>query len=477
MEKPFIKLIQTPRRKYFYDVNMDEVVNISENLFRFLQRDVSDTNSYECVKKEYEELREKGYLSSKKIRIIEHPDTASLKYKADHLMTHLLLQVTQACNLQCEYCAFAYNGDEKLQRKHTARKMSFEIAKKAIDFYADHSNLNQTAMISFYGGEPIINFDLIKKCIEYSNSRFDGKVINFGITTNATILTNEIMDYFFRNRVIVTVSLDGPQKIHDKNRKNGTGQGTYNIVVNNLKKLIEKYGREAEKYLSINVVIDPRDNLNEIYEWLSQPWLDKINKITTLMDDSQLKIKNNYSYSEYRMVYEYRLALQYMKMLNLLNDYQTNDPAYAEANDMESAYWEYLMENHIELPDTFAPGGPCIPGKRKLFVDVEGKFFPCEKVNELCSDMIIGDVNHGFDYEAMSKIMNIAKLTEEECRNCWAFRYCTICEKNAAGKESLSAELKKTYCNSSQINSYRKLKACLMIQERRALYKLSGERK
>lgn len=99
-----------------------------------------------------------------------------------------------------------------------------------------------------------------------------------------------------------------------------------------------------------------------------------------------------------------------------------------------------------QLPDKTHHGGPCIPGAQRLFVDVGGNFFPCERVSESSETMHIGHVDKGFDYEKVGKLLNLGKLTEENCKNCWAFRFCSICAAFADDMKELSCKKKSSYC-------------------------------
>ena len=109
-------------------------------------------------------------------------------------------------------------------------------------------------------------------------------------------------------------------------------------------------------------------------------------------------------------------------------------------------------------------GGPCIPGGRKIFVNVDGDIFPCEKVNELSDNMKIGNVYSGFNFEKCSKLLNIANLTEEECKKCWAGRLCYLCclfcEKN--GELSRSERLSNCKMVRQHLINYFKIYACLI---------------
>lgn len=105
------------------------------------------------------------------------------------------------------------------------------------------------------------------------------------------------------------------------------------------------------------------------------------------------------------------------------------------------------MKPAVSLPDVTAPGGPCIPGQQRLFVSTDGSLFPCERVSEASQAMNIGNLQNGFDLKKVDKILNIAQITAEKCKNCWAFRHCTLCGGLCDNCGELSAGLRGSQCN------------------------------
>ncbi len=164
-------------------------------------------------------LEEEGFLGLKKELIIE-------RFKHLLLGTSLhIISLTRECNLNCDYCFVEKNNG----------KMDIETAKKVVDFI--FQSPSPFLIIEFTGGEPLLNFDVLKFIVEYSKqkARETNKKIFFTLTTNATIVNDEIFSFLKNNNVNVTVSIDGPKEIHDKHRNN-----SYEIVVNNIKKFKER---------------------------------------------------------------------------------------------------------------------------------------------------------------------------------------------------------------------------------------------
>ena len=156
------------------------------------------TNSVVTLdREEFEELQavEKGEMTPEQSAVIARyqkeglfvPNVVKgLIHRSQRRLGQLILQVTQQCNLRCSYCT--YSGIYEGNRTHSSNWMSFETAKKAIDFFFDHNIDSAKVPVGFYGGEPLLAFDLIVQCIEYIEDKIEGREIQFGLTTNGTLL-------------------------------------------------------------------------------------------------------------------------------------------------------------------------------------------------------------------------------------------------------------------------------------------------
>lgn len=182
-QEAFVHVFDSPTGHYLYDVNSDDILKIPYDVFAFLQaqEDVEQTNS---VRQYLDMLKRKGFLKSKHVEKSEHGMTEIMPFALNSKLSQLVLQITQSCNLRCNYCA--YSGEYK-NRVHSQKQMSFEIAKKSIDFLIQHSKDTKSLSIGFYGGEPFLRFDFIKKCVDYADSIAEGRVIRYNTTTNGTM--------------------------------------------------------------------------------------------------------------------------------------------------------------------------------------------------------------------------------------------------------------------------------------------------
>ena len=120
----------------------------------------------------------------------------------------------------------------------------------------------------------------------------------------------------------------------------------------------------------------------------------------------------------------------------------------------------------IEKNKKFAhPGGPCLIGVHKFFVNADGNFYPCERVDESANVTKIGNIKSGFDFDRIRELLNIGKLTENECKNCWAFQFCIQCFRSAVDGDKLSKEKRLAKCKSSKMNAEESIKDYIVLKE------------
>ena len=422
-----------------------------------------NTNPNSYVENALINLKNQRFLSSNRPQKMVHNENDFLEYHLNENIQQVTLQVTQQCNFKCSYCYYATGGFEN-HRQHSPKRMSLEMAIKIIDFYANHSKNQKRAIIGFYGGEPMIEFDLIKAIVNYSEKIFEGKELSFSMTTNGSLFNTENIDFLSKHNFNLVVSIDGTPEIHNKSRKfANNGEGTYHVIEKNLFK-IKNDTPDFFDRLTLNVVIDPSNGYNELEEMFNNNVLFKGKNIRLLSLDEYDIIEKVTTSDEYSIEY----GIQKFKVyLSLLGRYP-NDKVSAtiKFNVVENIRQQISnMEKRTGLYKEMSHGGPCIPGQKKFFVTIEGNFLPCEKVNETSDAMCIGNIYDGFDYEKARKLLNVVQLTEDDCRNCWAIRYCLLCARFCDNNGKLSAELKKSNCKSIKYTVENNLRDFLMYQE------------
>lgn len=458
---PFVYAFTSPKYNYIYDFNTNAIIKVNDKIYTALsEKTAYDTWDIDIVKG-IEDLVAKGFLKPDHWDKIEHPATKFFPLYLQSSLKSLTLQITQQCNLRCSYCP--YSGSY-YNREHNNRKMSYEMAQKAVDFYINHSYDIPQLQIGFYGGEPLLEFELMKKVIQYIDKKGFGKKVAYHMTTNATLLTDDVIDYLATKQFSLTISLDGPKEYHDRNRLNVANKGTFDIVLEKVRVIQEKYPEYAE-YVVFNCVLDPKNDLKYLNEFFSQNAI--LQKHTVLF--SKIAREGMKDEEAYREDATYRERYSYEEFKLLYSKIYPNDEI-SPSHIVESYYeqlkrevWERGVSGLTEKASH--PGGPCITGCHKLFVDIYGNFYSCEKVSETSEDMKIGSVDEGFLLDKAERLLNIAQLTEEQCKNCWAAKFCYICAQHADSGIGIDRERKLRHCIGVKNNVQEILKDyCLLFE-------------
>lgn len=453
--KPFAHFFKTYGHNYIYDVNKNSIIRVQEDVWDLLKEGYDDENS--TVK----QLIENGFLSDNRVKAIVHRTDEVIADYINSKIGMITLQVTQICNLRCEYCV--YSG-EYHNRKHSNSIMSVDMAKKGINFLNEHSSDVKKVAIGFYGGEPLIEFDLIKEIIEYVKETIYGKLWIFSITTNGTLLNESIIKYFYENDVQLLISLDGPAEIHDKYRRFAhSNVGTFNKIIENIE-LIKRTYPEYLQNVKFNAVINQENDFTCI-----NGFFNDFEAIKDTLWVRYSEIQENYKKSKAYLNEKYYQDINYEYFKVFLSKLGKLDAKYASTlllsrfTDLENTY-DHLIPTEL-LPQFLHHGGPCIPGTQRLFLNTHGEFFPCERVSETSKVAKIGDIENGLDLKKVKEILNVGKITEEHCKNCWAIRFCTQCVASADNGNILSAELKLRGCNSVRAIIEAKFKDICTLRE------------
>ncbi len=445
----FIHLFKTPGGYYLYDVNKNVILSLSEEQYKILDyRNSEDTGT--CTREfsakameSINHLRDLGFLSEKRPKEMYHPLNDTILSHLDNKVNMLTLQITKQCNLRCKYCVYSGNYENRV---HSNEKMTLDTARKGIDFYIEHSKDNENSFLAFYGGEPLLEFEFIKNCIEYFEEKAEGKNIHLNLTTNATLLTEGMIDYFHKHNVYLLISLDGSSEVHNRNRVYRDGyKGTFEKVMENLEMIKTKFPDYLSTNIAFNAVLDPQNDFSCINNFFTDFELAKeamimASEITDLYRKDTVKISENYI-SEI----EYEIFKIFLSKLGYLDEKYISKLLLRQYDERKTRY--RLLQMRQELPDKIHHGGPCVPGAQRLFIDVDGNFYPCERVSEASPQIKVGSINDGFDVDKIRTLLNIGKISENKCINCWALTFCSLCAAAADGNDGLSTEKKVSRCS------------------------------
>lgn len=437
--------LRTPGGYYIYDRSVNTIFSVSADEYQEFKRLQDDADAERSPVVQH--YRQKGLLRPNEVSIIRHPATDILPHYCENRLNYLILQVTQQCNLRCSYCAYSglyYN------RQHNSERMDFETAKRAIDFFVARTAESDRLHMGFYGGEPLLEFDLIQQCVAYVRSQVEGKQVTFGLTTNGTLLTDEKIKFFAENEFQLLLSLDGSKKEHDACRVFPNGQGSFDVVMRNLRRAKELYPDYAKK-IRISTVISPKAELNDMLEYFKSDEVLSDKHITmSPLADTGLKEQVDYKES-FHLVRRYEYLKYLFYLLGKIDRQYVSELVIKSQQNIEETY--RALQRHNVLPACTCPGGPCIPGVKKLFVMTDGRFYPCEKITESSDCGQIGSLDAGFDQKNMEAVLNVGALSAEECKDCWALSFCKICAAQIECKDG-----------QAQFDKADKLRACKKAQ-------------
>lgn len=345
-----------------------------------------------------------------------------LLYSADldekHLLSYLhrdtgikalCLNIAHDCNLGCEYC-FASKGDYSTKKS----LMTEEVAYKALDYLAANSGTRKSIEVDFFGGEPLLNFDVVKKAVAYGREMEKqwNKEFHFTITTNGTMLDDEKISFINENMGNVVISLDGRPEIHDNMRPSRGGQGTYHKVVEQSRRLVDR--RKGQQYYIRGTFTSQNLDFSQDVFHIANLGFKEVSVEPVVGSGEALHLTNEHIPA---ILEEYeKLAgqyLEYMEQGNELNFYHFN----------------------INIYD-----GPCIhrrvvacgAGYEYLAVSPEGDLYPCHQFVGH-PEFKMGDVYRGIENQKLGlQFKNCNVFTKEECRSCWAKYFCSGgCHANA----------------------------------------------
>lgn len=358
-----------------------------------------------------------GDLSASKIK----------SYLLQFGLRQLTLGITEDCNFRCKYCVYSGNYDHS--RSHSKSCMNFTVAKKAIDYYFSllemgrRYNPKRKTAVSFFGGEPLINFNLIKKCVEYIESTYDIFETSYNLTTNGSLLDEDKAEWLMQNNISMLISIDGPKEEHDRNRVYRNGKGTFKDVMKNVTKLINaKY----DKFSAIST-FEWKSDLFKRDEFFSKSEVPLAN-VSAVSEVPGCKYYDQFSYDDrLTMIEQMKKARTYY--LETFIDRRKQKRKHSVFDMMFGiGSLQAIHGGHsVFMPPSIIPyTGACIPGE-KIFVDVEGNFHLCERVN---GTYPIGNVNEGLDLEEISKLIADYLHHMDKCASCKLRRSCSKCYAN-----------------------------------------------
>ena len=353
----------------------------------------------ECIS-EVKELVEDGQLFTEDIY---EPFVEKFKEKRQTVVKALCLHIAHDCNLACKYC-FAEEGEYHGRRA----LMSFEVGKKALDFLVANSGNRVNLEVDFFGGEPLMNWDVVKQLVAYGRSleKPNNKKFRFTLTTNGVLLNDEVMEFVNKEMSNVVLSLDGRKEVNDRMRPFRTGKGSYDLIVPKFQKLAESRN-QTNYYIRGTFTRNNLDFSEDVKHFADLGF--KQMSIEPVVGPEE----DPYSIREQdlpQIMEEYdKLALEYIDR-------------YKKGNGFN---FFHFMIDLTQGPCVYKRLSGCGSGTEYLAVTPWGDFYPCHQFvgNE---DFLMGNVDEGITKpEIVKEFGNCNVYSKEKCKNCFAKFYCS----------------------------------------------------
>ncbi len=367
---------------------------------------VSDGEIAECCG-QIAELKAQGQLFTEDTF---EPMAGALKAKTSGVIKALCLHIAHTCNLNCSYCFASqgkYHGERAL--------MSYEVGKRALDFLIENSGSRRNLEVDFFGGEPLMNFDVVKRLVEYARSieKEKGKNFRFTLTTNGVLVDDDVIDFADREMSNVVLSLDGRKEVHDRYRVDYAGNGSWDKIVPKFQRFVEARGGKNYYMRGTFTHANP-DFLEDIKTMLDLGFSELSMEPVVAADDDPAALTE----ADKPIVMK-----QYEQLAELMLERDKEGKPFT--------FYHYMID---------LKGGPCIykrisgcgSGTEYMAVTPWGDLYPC---HQFVGDekFKLGDIWHGVDNTAVQdEFASCNVYAREECRDCWAKLYCSGgCAANA----------------------------------------------
>lgn len=344
------------------------------------------------------------------------------------------IEVTQECNLRCRYCC--YSGEYKNRRSHQSIELSDENLSKCIEFIVNNMDRDSPYItLCFYGGEALLAKQKIERIIKLLQSKYSNTEFLFSISSNGLLLNESNIEWICNTpNLQVVVTIDGDKVMHDKNRVTSSGQGSFDIILQNLTRFQKLY---PELYLQKVQFISTVRSISDVIR-LNSFWMNN-----ELLKDNRPK-----------------------HISSLIPNFSKGESISPKTSPFE-LFFQAAFESYINNKDNILTDElqryiniikyrtlNCIPSKQRFitclhepyscFITANGKLYVCER---FCQEHYIGDLNRGIDRQRCIELnKSFTNRKGTYCSNCWAKRLCRICATNLNNTDEQFCQ----YCNTER---------------------------
>lgn len=385
------------------DMTYDVIALFEDKTSEQIIEELGDKYSKEELKEaieEVQELKDNGELFT--------PDNyegyiTDLIDKRPTVVKALCLHIAHDCNLACKYC-FAEEGEYHGRRA----LMSYETGKQALDFLIANSGNRVNLEVDFFGGEPLMNFDVVKQLVEYGRSqeKIHNKKFRFTLTTNGVLLNDDVMEFANKEMSNVVLSIDGRKEVHDRMRPFRKGAGSYDLIVPKFQKLADS--RDQNNYYVRGTYTHFNTDFSEDVLHLADLGFKQVSVEPVVTDPKE----------------EYCLTEEDLPKLFEQYDKLAAEMVKRKKEGKDFNFFHFMID---------LEGGPCVAkrlsgcgsGTEYLAVTPWGDLYPCHQFvgNE---DFLLGDIWKGVQKtDIVNKFKKCNVYSREKCKNCFARFYCS----------------------------------------------------
>ena len=348
-------------------------------------------------------------------------------------LNQLTFEVTDACNLKCRYCGYGdfYEGYDIRESKFFPMNKAITILEYMIEKWSSKYSVSykKNTYISFYGGEPLLNMKFIKEIVAWISSK---EILHchfvFTMTTNALLLKKYI-DYLAEHDFHILVSLDG-DKYNNSYRVDKHGKNAFEKIINNLNYVKEKYPKYFEKRVAFSAVLHNKNSYDSIFKFFKETF----NKLPLIAQLNPMNIKPD-NIRDFSKIFNSRIdsISQSADKEVLQRELFMDDPKikclctyiHWHSGNVFKSYNDLISD---EKNKKWIPTGTCLPFEKKMFVTVNGKILPCERISHEYALGQVEDNKVFLDFEAIAKKYNTwYEKYIPQCTDCYADHICKQC--------------------------------------------------
>ncbi len=358
-----------------------------------------------CVR-DVRALQSSGQLFTEDI----YRDKAGVLKQKNNVVKALCLHVAHSCNLNCQYC-FAAQGEYQGERA----LMSLDVGKRALDFLIENSGTRRNLEVDFFGGEPLMNWEVVKQLVAYGREREkeSGKHFRFTLTTNGVLVDDEVIDFCNREMHNVVLSLDGRKEVHDRLRRDYAGNGSYDKVVPKFQHFVQRRG-DRNYYVRGTFTRANTDFTNDLFHMADLGFTELSMEPVVCAPDAPYALREE----DLPVLFEqYELLAKEM-----LRREKAGKPL---------TFYHYMIDLE-HGPCIYKRLSGCGSGTEYLAVTPWGELFPCHQfVGDAAYSM--GNIWDGVTNTALrEKFSRCNVYSRPQCDDCWAKLYCSGgCAANA----------------------------------------------